>query len=233
MSNLEELQRHTLRKFNRELQELHQRVLQMGEIARIQVLKSLGALTLQDAELGENVIADDNKINELEIGIDQACLNLIARHQPVASDLRLVLAMLKTINDLERIGDEALRIAGMAVHLAKNNGSTVRMIDFSALGEHVGAVLQRALDAFARMDMHAALAVAQEDVHIDQECHCVVQQVMAQMQRDPVSVPLLMDIMWSLRALERISDRAQNICEYVVYYVSGENIRHKKLLRDG
>jgi phosphate transport system protein len=232
MSNLQDLQRHTFRKFNRELQELHQRVLHMGETARTQVLKSLGALTQQDAELGESVIAGDNQINDMELGIDKDCLNLIARRQPVASDLRLVLAMLKTINDLERIGDEALRIADMAVHLAKNNGTAVRNIDFSALGEHVGRVLQDALDAFARMDMEAALKVAREDLLVDQECHHIVQQVMAQMQADPLNVPLLMDIMWSLRSLERISDRAQNICEYVVYYVSGENIRHKKIQRD-
>jgi phosphate transport system protein len=228
MSNLQASQRHISSQFNKDLQGMHQRILRMGGMVQEQLAQALAALESNDSGAAEAVILRDHQINAEEVAIDEDCVTLIARRQPVASDLRLVFAAVKTITDLERIGDEAGRIARMAMHKAGDAYAGRLYVDISHLGDRVQDMLGKALDAFARMDDAAAIEVAKADLKVDQEYNGIMRQLVTYMMEDPRSIPTALDIMWSARALERIGDRSRNICEYVIYYVKGKDVRHTK-----
>jgi phosphate transport system protein len=172
------------------------------------------------------VANSDWKINDLELSLDEACIHILARRQPTASDLRLVIAVIRTITDLERIGDEAERIGRMARRLIEDNGPNPAVAELERLGNLVRGMLTGALDAFARMDVAQALKVAQSDSATDVEYKEVMRLVTEFMQRESSWVPRMIDIIWAARALERIGDRARNICEYVIFLVEGKDVRH-------
>ena len=220
---------HISSRFNVELETIHQQVLTMGGLVQKQLVDALQALIQNDIYLGEGVIQRDRHINALEIAIDEASIHVLARRQPAAGDLRLIMAVIKTITDLERIGDEAERIARMAVHKASENYVIKYFVDIGHLGEQVQQMLHRALDAFARMDAQTALQIIHEDVKVDKEYDSIIRQLITYMMEDPRSIPTALDIMWSARSLERIGDRSRNICEYVLYFVKGKDIRHISL----
>ncbi|TAN53414.1 MAG: phosphate signaling complex protein PhoU [Methylococcaceae bacterium] len=225
----EDIQHHISKQFDQELVDIHSRILAMGGLVEEQVAAGVKSLIDADAELAERVVADDVKINSLEVSIDEECTQILARRQPTARDLRLVMAVIKTITDLERIGDEAKRIAFHAMDLSKQFPKRNQFSDLEHLASHVSDMLSDALDAFARMDVEQALRVVQDDKVANKEYESILRQQITYMMEDPRSIHVCLDIMWSARSLERIGDRACNICEYVIYYVMGKDIRHISL----
>jgi len=229
--NLDIRHKHISRQFNIELQNIHSRVLEMGGLVQKQLADALLALSDNDAGLAERVINNDEVINGVESSIDESCVQILARRQPAAGDLRMVIAVVKTITDLERIGDEAKRVARMASNKADQIYRLQAPIvtGVQHLGKQAQEMLQRSLDAFARMDVETAVKVARDDDKVDIEYSGLIRQLITYMIEDPRSIPAALDIMWAARALERIGDRSRNICEYVVYFVKGKDIRHVNL----
>jgi phosphate transport system protein len=223
------LRQHISQQFDEELEDIRNRVMAMGGLVEQQLSDAVRALSDIDAELAEVVITNDYKINAMEVAIDEECVQILARRQPAAGDLRLVIAVIKTITDLERIGDEAERVGRMALHFAETGGESKMLVGMSHLGEHVRSMLHDALDAFARMDTEAAVAVAKQDAKADREYESILRELMTYMMEDSRAIPNVVDVMWSARALERIGDRARNICEYVIYLVQGKDVRHVSL----
>lgn len=220
---------HISKQYDHELLDIRNRVLTLGGLVEEQVESAVKALVEGDIDLAERVIADDYKVNSLEVAIDEECTQIIALRQPTARDLRLVVAVIKTITDLERIGDEAKRMARITVELANEYPKKSQLTDVQHLAHHVRGLLRECLDAFARMDVDEALRVVQEDRQVDREYESIMRQQITYMMENPRSIPISLNIMWSARSLERIGDRACNICEYVIYYVKGKNIRHISL----
>jgi phosphate transport system protein len=224
---------HISQKFNEELEDIRERVLTMGGMVEEQIQQALEALSTLNPDLAQEVIKRDNLVNTYEVSIDEECTRILAKRQPAAGDLRLVVAIIKTITDLERIGDEAEKIARMAHHIAVSlDDVSLSKKQFGAvvhLGNHVRTMLNGALDAFARMDVSAALSIAQMETRADEEYNAITRQLITYMMEDPRNISSALDVMWSARALERIGDHASNICEYVIYLVEGKNVRHVSL----
>lgn len=217
---------HISQQYNEELEQIINRVMTMGGLVEQQLEAALVALVEGDTDSGERVVTSDYRVNAMEVELDEACTHVLARRQPAASDLRLVLAVIKTITDLERIGDEAERVGRMALHLLDEDRRRAPMGEIQALGEQIKKMLHGALDAFARMDAEQAVKVAQEDIKADAQYDAIVRHLVKYLEAHPQSVPPVLDIMWAARSLERIGDRSRNICEYVVYFVRGKDVRH-------
>ncbi|MBL6749288.1 MAG: phosphate signaling complex protein PhoU [Nevskia sp.] len=218
---------HTSTPFNQDLEEVRQRVLAMGGLVEQQIVDATRALMDNDGILGEEVSRKDFKINQLEVLIDEECSGILARRQPAARDLRMIYAVIKTITDLERIGDEAAKVGRMAANLAsQEHGQPSAMHQLGHLSRHVAQMVRGALDAFARTDAEAALGVTSEDFVVDREYEALMRQCITFMMEDPRAIRRVMDIIWSARALERIGDHARNIAQYVIYFVTGKDVRH-------
>lgn len=183
------------------------------------------ALHKEDVELARKVVRDDHKVNAMEVSIDEACTRIIAKRQPTAKDLRLIMAIIKTITDLERIGDVATRMAYVAIESPSSKERQFQ-ISLEPLCRKAIAMLHQALDAFARMDVESAAEVHKLDDKIDAEYEAVIRQLMTYMMEDPKNIPHILQVMWSARAIERVGDRCQNICEYIIYFVKGKDVRH-------
>ena len=221
-----DLGKHISQQFDTELEDVRNRVLTMGGLVEQQLADALQALVDENVELGEQVVARDYLVNEMEVSIDEECTQIIARRQPAASDLRLIMAVIKTITDLERIGDEAERFASMMLRHSREDKSSSLTGSIENMGEQVKQMLHGALDAFARMDTEAATKVWHKDSKVDTQYESIMRQLITYMMEDPRSIPWSLDVMWSARALERIGDRSSNICEYVIYLVKGKDVRH-------
>ena len=217
---------HISKQFEKELQAIHSQVLAMGGLVEQQATQAMEALMTGDAELAREVLTDDEEVNAQEVRIEEACIQIIALRQPTASDLRLVTGMLKAITDLERIGDEATRIARMAINLSEKDRPKRYYRELQNLGVHVRGMLRDALDAFARFDVDMALSVAREDEDVDIEYESLIRQLMTYMMEDSRAITRVLDMMWSARSLERIGDHAHNVCEHIIYLVEGKNVRH-------
>lgn len=220
---------HISQQFNIELEAIRTHLSEMGGMAQRQVNDAIQALIDADVERAEQVVRADFKVNSMEMAIDEECTRILARRQPAASDLRLVIAVTKAITDLERIGDEATKIARQAISMNKDGQSPRGYIEVRHIGGHVSRMLQDALDAFARLDMDLALNVVQTDKQVDMEYGSAMRELVTFMIEDPRSITRVLSIMWSLRALERIGDHARNLAQYVIYLVKGEDVRHSNV----
>jgi phosphate transport system protein len=221
-----DLSHHILSRFNADLEGARSGVLQMGGLVEQQLQNGVKALCSGDSRLGEEVARLDHKVNAMEVAIDDDCSRILATRGPTASDLRLIVAIIKTITDLERIGDEAEKLGHIASRMASLDRPTDRYREIRHMGDVVGSMVHGALDAFARMDTEAALAVARKDRIVDEEYEAIQRHVITFMMEDPRSIRRALDVLWVARALERIGDHAKNICEYVIYMVLGKDIRH-------
>ncbi|RJX74331.1 phosphate transport system regulator PhoU [Vibrio sinensis] len=217
--------RHISGQFNAELESIRTHVLTMGGLVEQQLSFAMQALHKEDIELAKQVVRDDHKVNAMEVSIDEACTRIIAKRQPTAKDLRLIMAIIKTITDLERIGDVSTRIAKGALKMPTSKERQFH-VSLEPLCRLAVNMLHQVLDAFARMDVDAAAAVYKMDDRLDAEYEAVVRQLMTYMMEDPENIPHIMQVMWSARAIERVGDRCQNICEYIIYFVKGKDVRH-------
>ena len=218
---------HISHKFDQEMENLRSKVLKMGGLVEQQIGGAIESLQSVNAIGAEEIILRDHKVNALEVLIDESCTQILARRQPAASDLRMVIAVIKTITDLERIGDEAEKIAKMALSLAEDDaGFSSRYAGIRHLGEHVKNMVHDVLDAYARQDVDAALKVVRDDDKADEEYQNLMRLLITYMMEDPRKISEVLDVLWAARALERIGDHAKNIGEYVIYLVKGKDIRH-------
>jgi phosphate transport system protein len=220
---------HISRRFNKDLEELRNNVQTMGGLVEAQLSRAIAAIVSGDSELGLKVANDDYKVNKIEVAIDEECSRILATRSPAAGDLRLIFAIIKTITDLERIGDEAEKIGFLASKLAAMDRPSDSYRELKSLGNHVAQMLRDAMNAFARLDVDAAMAVVREDELIDDEYDAITRQYITFMMEDPRSIRRFMNVTWAARSLERIGDHAKNICEYVVYMVQGRNVRHTEI----
>lgn len=217
---------HISRRYNEELEGLRNSVLRMGGAVENQLNTAVEAITAGDSEMGLGVARADYRINEMEVAIDEECSRILATRAPAAADLRLIVAVIKTITDLERIGDEAQKIGFLASKLAGEAQPHDHYGELRALGEHVQAMVHDALDAFSRLDPTDALDVVEEDKIVDEEYDQITRSCISWMMEDPRTIRRFMDVSWTARALERIGDHAKNIAEYVIYLVHGRDVRH-------
>ena len=217
--------RHISGQFNVELESIRTHVLTMGGLVEQQLSYAIQALHKEDIELARKVVRDDHKVNATEVSIDDACTRIIAKRQPTAKDLRLIMAIIKTITDLERIGDVATRIAYVAIESPSSQERQFQ-VSLEPLCRQAIQMLHQVLDAFARMDVEAAAEVHKLDDKLDAEYEAVIRQLMTYMMEDPKNIPHILQVMWSARAIERVGDRCQNICEYIIYFVKGKDVRH-------
>jgi phosphate transport system protein len=219
--------KHTLVQYDIELEEMRNKVMLMGTLVENQIQLSMEALTTQDVVLMERVIQDDLRVNGMDVTIDEKCIQMIARRQPAANDLRMVMTIIKIINDLERIGDEAKNIARLAQQMArKEQFHPGRYTEIRHAARLVLEMLRRSLDAFARVDISEITHVLRADVQIDMEFRAILRYLIALMMEDPRTISSAIEIVFIAKSVERMGDHAQNIGEYIIYLVNGRNARH-------
>jgi phosphate transport system protein len=225
----EGLSHHISSRYNEDLERLRSSVLEMGGLVERQLTQAIGGITEPDARVMMRVAQEELRVNQLERSIDEDCSRILATRGPTASDLRLIITILKTITDLERIGDEGEKVAGIASRLAMRERPHNRYRELRNLGEVVIDMVHDTLDAFARFDTNLALAVLRRDRTVDEEYEAIHRQNVTFMMEDPRSIRRALDVMWVVRSLERIGDHAKNICEYLIYLVLGKDVRHTKI----
>ena len=217
---------HISKRFDSELEDIRNQVLTMGGLVETQVNNGIRALMESDSSIAQKVADEDYKINAMEVAIDEQCVQILARRQPAASDLRLIVAIIKTITDLERIGDQAEKLGQFELELIDEGSSSTQYAKLEHLGERVSKMLNNALNAFARMDAEAALKTIKKDNKVNDEYESLMRQLITVMMEDPRTIKNALRVTWCARALERIGDHSRNICEYVLFLVHGKDVRH-------
>jgi phosphate transport system protein len=221
-------EKHLSSQFEADLNLVCSKVLEMGGLVESQIINAMRALNTFDLDAAEQVIAAEDRLNTMEVEIDEECSNIIARRQPAARDLRLLLAISKTITNLERAGDEAEKIAKRVKRLMEDGASrTVNIAEIKLSGEMAVSILRRALDAFARLDTVAAAQIVRDDKAIDEEFRAFVRKLVTYMMEDPRTISVGLDFLFIAKAIERIGDHAKNIAEFIIYIVKGTDVRHK------
>jgi len=223
MSNSE----HTSKQFDADLEGIRSRVLQMGGLVETQIVAAIDGMSSGSEELISRVIDAERRVNNSEKEIDDAIVHVVARRQPAASDLRMIMGVSKIVTDLERIGDEAEKIARMARQIYGRGALSIpRSIDVRQTGHKASMMLRRVLDAMARLDTAEAEKIIAEDKLIDTEFRAIVRQLITFMMEDPRTISTALDIVWIAKAIERVGDHAKNIAEQVIYIVHGTDVRH-------
>jgi phosphate transport system protein len=218
---------HISKQYDAELESVRAKVLEMGALVEQQMVDAMEALTKGNLALAKSVIKKDSQVNALEMQIDEDCSHIIARRQPAASDLRIVLMMIKTITDLERIGDEAAKVARYALKAGKEERIlTPRFVEIKAMASTARDMLHMSLDAFARSDTTKVIEVAHMDEEVDEQYQAAIRQLITFMLEDPRTISISLEVLFIAKAVERIGDHAKNISEYVVYMVEGRDVRH-------
>lgn len=222
---------HISGQFSSELADVRNRALAMGEMVVRQLADSLRALEESDETLAKRVVHNDDKVNAVEVNLDEECALILARHQPTARDLRLVVCIIKTITDLERMGDEARRIAQMSRQLSETSiphaGDQYQNIHL--FGKEILSMVRLTLNAFSRVDHVAALEIAKGDQKNDRQYRNILRTLITYMMEDPRAISSVLNIIWAVRSLERIGDHAKNICQYTLYLAEGRDVRHTDL----
>jgi phosphate transport system protein len=220
---------HTSKQFDAELESVRSRVLQMGGLVEEQIIRAMDALTAGDMAMIDKVIADDHRVNAMEVELDELCSHIIARRQPAAVDLRLLITVIKTITDLERIGDEAEKIGRMAKLIHTAERLHMPRMDLSHVADRALAMLRQSLDAFARLDVSEAMRVVKQDSEVDDAFRAIMRQLITFMMEDPRTITRSLEILFIAKAIERIGDHAKNMAEYVIYMVKGRDVRHTSI----
>jgi len=221
------IDQHISQQYNAALDDLKTEFLEMGGLVEQQIVDAVKAITDVDISMAEKVMIVEEEVDTREMQLDDLCTQIIARRQPTASDLRLVMAISKATRDLERMGDEANKIAKMAIAISKSEDLPHGFSELRNLGRHVQAEVHDALTAFARYDAELALQVVDKDQQIDREYSTAMRELITYMMEDPRNISRSMSVIWSLRSLERIGDHASNVSEQVIYLVKGLDVRHK------
>ncbi len=218
---------HTSKQYDAELESVRAKVLQMGGLVEQQIVNALDALVHANISLAESVITNDQRVNALEVQVDEDCSHIIARRQPAAGDLRMIMMVVKTITDLERIGDEAAKIARVAQKIYESDRLyTPRFNEIKTMVAHVREMLRTSLDSFARLDITKTVDVARQDEFVDEQFRTCMRQLITFMLEDPRTISMSLEVLFVAKAIERIGDHAKNISEYVVYMVKGKDVRH-------
>ena len=220
---------HTSKQFDAELESVRSRVLQMGGLVEEQITRAMEALAAGDMPMIEKVIADDHRVNAMEVELDELCSHIIARRQPAAVDLRLLITVIKTITDLERIGDESEKIARMAKLIHTAERLHMPRLDLGHVAERALAMLRQSLDAFARLDVAEAMRVVRQDSEVDDAFRAIMRQLITFMMEDPRTITRSLEILFIAKAIERIGDHSKNMAEYVIYMVKGRDVRHTSI----
>ena len=220
-------QEHYSKKYDSELETVRSRVLQMGGLVETQIVTAIEALSSGNLELAQQVVTDDHRVNALEVQIDEDCSHIIARRQPAAQDLRMIMTIIKMITDLERIGDEAEKIARMTKLIYSSERLMLpRFNEVKIAAGYAIDMLKKSLDAFARLDLTSAAAVVKQDRLLDDQFRGILRQLITFMMEDARTISTSIEILFIAKALERIGDHAKNMSEYVVYLVKGKDVRH-------
>ncbi|GAB2579158.1 phosphate signaling complex protein PhoU [Nitrincola alkalisediminis] len=227
--NKQRVDGHTSQAYDAEMNQVVNHVLEMGELVTQQVEKALQAFIHSDSALAQQVVEKDHLVNKMEVDIDNECVQILVRRQPAAGDLRAVIAVIKTIKDVERIGDQAKRIARLALKASESDQMMApkEFNEFQTMGSRVLEMLRGAMQAFRKMDAEDALSVALLDKQIDNDYEAILRQNMTYMLEDPRNITRIVEMTWAGRAIERIGDHARNICEYTIYFVKGQDVRHQ------
>ena len=220
------INQHISKQFNKEMEDIRNKVLTMGGLVEQQVELATKAFMSCDMESAEKVIQQDHLVNALEKDIDHECTEIMAKRQPAAFDLRMLIATIKIITDLERIGDEAARIAKMTMRMEGADYYQDKYYEIEHLLELVKEMLNGSLDAYARTDTEEVIAITAQDSKVDREYTSITRQLITQMMEDPRNITRALDMLWTARALERIGDHSCNVCEHVIYMVKGKDVRH-------
>jgi phosphate transport system protein len=221
---------HSSKIYDQELEAIRSRILQMGGLVESQLKTAIDAFDRDNMEMATSAIDTDDRVDEMELEIDRMVNNVIARRQPTAGDLRMIMGVAKTITDLERTGDEASKIARAARWLQEkgNISRLTRIPDIRIAGEAAAQMLRGALDAFARLDAVAAASIIRDDKGVDERFRAILRQLITFMMEDPRSISPAIDTIWAAKAIERIGDHAKNIAEHVIFIAQGADVRHAK-----
>ena len=223
--------KHLSTQFDSELNALSSRLMELGGLVESQIRQAIHALAHFDEEVARQVVQAEQRVNQLEVEIDRELSSVIARRQPTARDLRLLIAISKATANLERAGDEAERIARMVRAIAGRNGAvqTLPAGELGVAADLAAALLRKALDAFARLDTAAAVAILKEDDLLDREFDGFVRKLITYMMEDPRTISSSLDLLFVAKAIERIGDHAKNIAEFIIYVVKGADVRHSSM----